>query len=346
MATQISTSHFGITLDGSKKATKYILKSSTVELSLTDYGATITSIKFADKNGVVDDVVTGYDDVQGYEKYSRYFGCSVGRVCNRIANGKFTLNGTDYSLPINNPPNSLHGGIVGFDKKIWEAEIQKSAVVFKLVSRDGEEGFPGTVHATARYELNESELLLQYTATTDKFTIVNMTNHSYFNLAGHEKWNKIYDHKVMINADQMTPFTESSIPTGEIKDVEGTIFDLRKPELMTQERLDKVPNGYDNNFCLSRNGERRLAARVEQGPSGRVMEVETTQPGIQFYTANFLSNEPKRNGQGTYGKQSCLCLETQNYPDAINHIGKFPNAILKPGEVYDQKTWYTFTTVQ
>lgn len=340
MVVELNRNAFGRTAGG-EAVTEYVLKSAAIEVGVVDYGATITSIKTKDKSGSTDDIVTGFTSVAGYEKYPKFFGATAGRCCNRINKGKFVLNGSTYSLPINNGPNSLHGGNIGFDKRMWTVEIEGSDVVMRLTSADGDQGYPGTLHATTRFSLEDSELCIRYSATTDKDTIVNLTNHSYFNLGGHSSWTTLEDHQIVINSDRITPVDATLIPTGEIRSVEGTIFDLREPTPLTKERLDAVPGGYDHNFCLSSDGNRRLAARVHHAPSGRTLTVETDQPGMQFYTGNFLEGIPSKDG-GTYGKQTCFCLETQNWPDAINH-DSFPNVILRAGAIYDHRTWLTFS---
>jgi len=321
---------------------------SGTSVQIITYGAAITSLKVADKNGVVEDVVLGFEDIAGYfGAYGRnpYFGATVGRVANRTAKGKFTLGNKEYSLSINNGENHLHGGTKGFDKKLWESHVEGKRITFSYVSRDGEEGYPGEVLAQVTYELTpDNQLLLDFQATTTKPTPINMTNHSYFNLSGHKNADKqLKGHHVLLNASHFTPVDDTLIVSGEIKPVEGTIYDLRKNKNL-HELLKQFP-GFDNNFCLDRNkGEAvSLAARVQDSGSGRVLEVYTDQPGIQFYTSNFLPDKDPLPGKegAKYFKQGAFCLETQNYPNAIN-VDHFPDPVINPGAVYSHKLYYRF----
>ncbi|MDF7808877.1 galactose mutarotase [Pontiellaceae bacterium B12219] len=319
----------------------YILDNGTIRVKLITYGATIVSIKAPDSDENVDDIVLGFDDMAGYQsEQNPYFGCCCGRYANRIAGGKFSLDGTDYSLAVNNGPNALHGGISGFDKKVWAAEIVGEAVKMTLVSPDGEEGYPGTLTVELTYSLNdEGELRLDYSATTDKKTILNLTNHSYFNLAGK---GSVLDHFISINADRYTVVDDASTPTGELRPVAGTEMDLLEPKPIGQ-HIQKVQGlGYDHNYCINRQneGDLTLAAFVGDPESGRTMECWTTEPGIQFYTANYVENVKGKNG-AYYGKQHAFCLETQHYPDSPNHPD-FPSTELAPGETYQQTTIYKF----
>lgn len=344
MASVIGMTEFGKTTDG-KTVTKYQLKNSAgTTVEIIDFGGIITSLKTADRNGHFEDITTGFDTLAEYEKNPAYFGALVGRVANRIYRGKFTVDGKEFTVALNRDPNHLHGGNIGFDKKIWKTEVDGSRLKMSYISQDGEEGYPGTLSVNVVYELTAgNELFIDYTATTDKPTIVNLTNHAYFNLSGH-KSETVYDHVVNINADHYLPKTKNGVPTGEIAKVDGTLFDLRKAVAL-KDRLPQIsgpPPGYDHNFCLGKSETgRTLAARVEHGTSGRVLEVLTDQPGIQFYTGNFLNGIPGKNG-AIYGQHSAFALETQNFPDAINHVN-FPSCVLRPGEVYRHQTWYRFS---
>jgi aldose 1-epimerase len=315
-----------------------------VEAKLIPFGATLVSLKVPDKDGKFTDVVLGYDNLAGFVKDQSYFGCTLGRFANRIANAEFELDGTKYKLAANNGKNHLHGGIKGFNKVLWQGKKIKTdkrcSVAFRYLSPSGEEGYPGNLKVTVTYTLtDDNELKISYEATTDKKTIVNLTNHSYFNLAGHAGGD-VLKHKMMINADYFTP-AENYIPTGEIKKVEGTDFDFRSP-VPIGERIEKV-GGYDNNFILNKSslGQLSLAARVVEPVSGRVLEVFTTEPGMQFYSSNFLHGV-KGKGGAVYKKYGAFCLEAQHFPDSPNRP-YFPSVVLQPGEVYRQTTIYKFS---
>jgi aldose 1-epimerase len=315
------------------------------------YGATLTDLIVPDRTGKPGDVVLGYDKLEPYLAGVPYFGSTVGRVGNRIAKGRFTLSGKSYTLATNNGPNHLHGGIKGFDKVVWKAETVPGAsaasVKFTYHSPDGEEGYPGSLDATVVYTLtDENELRLDYTATTDKATPVNLTNHSYFNLAG-DGSGDILGHVLTIAADQYTPVDAALIPTGELTPVRGTVFDFTTPTAIGA-RIAKVPIappiGYDHNFVLRRADPAagpRLAARVLDPKSGRTMEVLTTEPGVQFYSGNFLDGTLKNRNGIPYNKHAALCLETQHFPDSVNHPN-FPSTILEPGQTYRTTTVYRF----
>jgi aldose 1-epimerase len=300
-----------------------------------------------DKAGRFDDIVLGFDNLDGYLQTPPppYFGATIGRYGNRIAFGQFTLDGKTFTLAKNNGANSLHGGKIGFDKVIWTAKPGGGAsVAMTYLSKDGEEGYPGNLTATVKYTLTDNnELRIEYSATTDKDTVVNLTNHSYFNLAGQGEGD-ILKHVVMIDADRFTPVDKGLIPTGELKPVDGTPFDFRKPTPIG-ERIDaKDPQialgpGYDHNFVLNHAG---LAARVTEPKTGRVMEVVTTEPGLQFYTSNFLDGTLKGVGGKVYPRRSAFCMETQHFPDSPNHPA-FPSTTLKPGETYHSETVYRFS---
>jgi aldose 1-epimerase len=306
----------------------------------------VTDLQVPDKNGKLGDVVLGFDTLEEYLKGHPYFGAITGRIANRIANGKFTLDGKTYSLAINNGPNHLHGGLKGFDKVVWSATHPKSNdrafLQLEYTSPDGEENYPGTLETSVTYTWTDNnELRIEYLATTDKATPVNLTNHSYFNLAGS---GDVFGHEVMIAATNFTPSDAALISTGEIKPVKGTPLDFTKSKPIgkdIQPLLAQPHRGYDHNFVLDNSGKGlALAARVSEPKSGRVMEVLTDEPGIQLYTGNFLE-DTKCKGGVVYGKHGGLCLETQHFPDSVNHPN-FPSVILKPGKEYRTTTIYRF----
>ena len=352
MAKPMEKKVFGTTADG-KTADLYTLKNKNgMQVSITNFGATVVSIMAPDKAGKMADVALGYDDLAGYELNKNYLGVLVGRYGNRIAHGKFSIDGTEYTLAKNNGDNSLHGGIKGFNKAMWEAkDVSKggeAAVEMKYVSKDGEEGYPGNLSVTVVYTLtSKNELKIDYSATTDKKTVVNLTNHTYFNLAGQGNGD-ILKQELMINADTFTPVDSGLIPTGELKKAEGTPFDFRKATAIGA-RIDandeqiKLGGGYDHNFVLNRKAATglSLAARVSDPTSGRTMEVWTTEPGVQFYTGNFLDGSFRGKGGSAYQKRTAFCLETQHFPDSPNHPS-FPTTLLKPGEKYHTTTVYKF----
>jgi aldose 1-epimerase len=303
-----------------------------------------------DKNGHLTDVTLGFDDLAGYQsKGNPYFGCTVGRVANRIAKGKFKVDGKEYTTATNNGANSLHGGIKGFDKVVWDAVPGYAAdgspcVTFSYVSKDGDEGYPGTLTMKVVYTLTSDAVKIDYTATTDKTTPINLTNHAYFNLAGPES-GSILNHKVTLFASKYTPVDDTLIPTGKIDPVKGLPLDFTE-EHKIGKRIDKMtgdPGGYDHNFVLDGKGPAPfLAARVEDPKSDRVMEVWTTEPGIQFYTGNFLDGSVKGKGGVVYKKHQGFCLETQKFPDSVNQPN-FPSSLLAPGQTYTQTTIYKFS---
>ncbi len=313
-------------------------------VKITNYGGIVTSIVTPDKNGDFDDVVLGYDNLKGYLKETPYFGAIVGRYANRIAKGKFTIDGKEYSLAINNGPNSLHGGIKGFDKVVWDAKQFESndgvGIVLSYLSKDGEEGCPGNLEVQVTYTLtNDNELRIDYSATTDKATPVNLTHHSYFNLAG-TSGRDILGQKLFIDADSYAVVDETQIPTGELRDITGTPMDFRTP-VTVGSRIDKVEGGYDHNYVLNNDGKLSKIAELYDTVSGRVMDVFTTEPGVQFYSGNFLDGSITGKKGIVYRKHFGLCLEAQHYPDSPNHP-EFPNTILRPGEKYTQTTIYKF----
>jgi aldose 1-epimerase len=344
-AAAVDKKEFGKTSDGTTVEEYTLTNKIGVKAKVITYGATLTELQVPDKDGKMADVVLGFDDMKGYLGNNPFFGSTVGRVANRIAKGKFTLDGKEYTLAINNGPNALHGGKKGFDKVVWKAEPIKdaAAVKFTYTSADGEEGYPGKLTATVTYTLTDkNELRLEYTATTDKATPVNLTNHSYFNLAGPAS-GEILDHEIMIAADKYTPTDDTLIPTGEIKAVKSTPYDLTTSTPIGK-HIGEIKGGYDINYVLN-GGEGKgaaLAARVREPKSGRIMEVYTTQPGIQFYTGNFLDGTIKGKGGVAYKKHQGFCLETQHYPDSVNHKD-FPSTILEPGKAYKQTTIYQFS---
>lgn len=328
----------------------YHLKNANgVEATISNYGASVVTLSVPDRNGKFDDVVLGYDSIQGYYNGKSYFGCIVGRYANRIAKGKFQLEGKTYTLATNNGPNSLHGGLKGFDKVVWTGKQEDSSVVLTYTSKDGEEGYPGNVTLIVKYTLtNDNALAIDYSAVTDSTTILNVANHSYFNLEGQGKGD-ILDHEVMINADAFTPVDSTLIPTGEIRKVAGTAFDFTTPRKLgerindTTDQQIKVGLGYDHNYVLNgQAGTLRLAARVSAPKSGRVMEVYTTEPGVQFYSGNFLNGSEKGKGS-VYQYRTGFCLETQHFPDSPNQPD-FPSVVLKPGEKFASSTIFKFST--
>ena len=344
---------FGKTKDG-QAVELYTLKNNTgLVAKVMTRGATLVQLHVPDKDGKAADVILGFDDVTGYESEdNQYFGCTTGRVCNRIAKGKFTLEGKEYILAINNEPNHLHGGLdKSLDKLVWKANPYANekgqGVKFTVTSPDGDEGYPGTLEITVSYFVpnDTNSISIAYTATTDKATPVNLTNHAYFNLAG-EGSDTVLNHSLRINADNYTVSDDTMIPTGEIAPVEGTDLDFRKRTVIGK-RIESIGKtaaiGYDHNFVLNPREEGKamtLAAFVVEKESGRRMRVMTTEPGIQFYSGNFLKGQKGKGGK-VYAHRSALCLETQHYPDSVNHEN-FPTTILQPGEKYESKTTYAF----
>ncbi|CAK8692434.1 galactose mutarotase-like isoform X2 [Clavelina lepadiformis] len=341
--TKVDIRKFGATKDG-YEVKLYTLSSNHVEVGIISYGAAISFLNVPDKDGCKDDIVTGFDTLEDYCDKRTYFGCIVGRVANRIAKGKYTIDGKSYALPINNGPNTLHGGLEGFDKKIWEAETSGESVIFSLTSPDGDEGHPGEMSVSVSYTLQENILSIKYHATTTKHTPINLTNHSFFNLGGHKTWDTdLSNHEISIPADSYLPADNDCLVTGEVRPVDGTVFDLRNPVTLTEDLLSKTGVGFDHNFCLQRNNKRNLHAKVKHMPSGRILIVESTQPGCQLYTGNFLSGISGKHG-ASYTKHSAFCLESQNWPDAINNPGSFPDSVLLPNKEYSHSTWWTFDT--
>jgi aldose 1-epimerase len=345
---------FGKTPDGREVFLYTLTNASGMEVKITNYGGTIESIKVPDRDKNYADVVLGFDSLEGYTqpKNTSYFGALIGRYGNRIAKGTFQLNGQIYHIPTNDGPNSLHGGIHGFNSKVWDATTKETpegpSLTLHYLSKDGEEGFPGNLNVTVRYTLDKKNgLHLDYSATTDKDTVLNLTNHSYFNLSGAGNGTILKD-LLTLNADNYTPVDSTLIPTGKVESVSGTPFDFRHAtEVGSRINQDneqlKLGHGYDHNFVLNRKGDLTVvAAKVEDPNSGRVLEVYTDQPGVQFYTSNFLDGAVTGIG-GPYNLHGALCLETQHYPDSPNHPN-FPSAVLHPGETFHSTTIFRFKT--
>lgn len=340
---KIQQSHFGTTSDGQPVELFTIASSSGSSLQLTNFGAIITQVLVQNRDGKLQNVNLGFDKLDDYLTRHPFFGATVGRFCNRIAGGKFTLDGRDYQLDTNKSPNHIHGGPVGFDKKVWQAKTftdgeARSGVRLSLTSPDGDQGYPGTLQVTAEYSWSESnELTCLFTATTDQPTIVNMTNHAYWNLAGAGS-GVVADHLLQMECDRFLEVDEGLIPTGRIRDVTGTPLDFRQYHRIGS-RLEQLPatKGYDHCYVINGTpGQLRLAARVQEPSCGRTMEVWTTQPGVQLYTGNHLS--------GHFGPHSGFCLETQHFPDSPNHPD-FPSTRLDPGETFQQSTVLRFGIV-
>ncbi|MCP4643710.1 MAG: galactose mutarotase [bacterium] len=344
---------YGKTPDGQEAKLYTLTNAAGMEVKITNFGAIVVSVRVPDREGRFEDVTLGFDDLPGWIDGTSYFGCVVGRYGNRIAQGRFALDGEAYTLAVNNGPNHLHGGLKGFDKKLWAAEsfTQPDGVGVKLrcVSPDGEEGYPGTLKASVVYVLSEdNELKVLYDAETDKATPINLTQHTYFNLAG-PGTRDILEHVLMLNADKFTPVDKTLIPTGVLQPVAGTPFDFTAPAAIgarigeTDQQLE-FGGGYDHNFVLnSQDGTLALAARVHAPGSGRVMEVYTTEPGVQFYCGNFLDGSTTGKGGKVYEYRYGFCLETQHYPDSPNQPD-FPSCILRPGERYKHETVFKFLT--
>ena len=348
----VTRAPFGKLPDGSAVEAFTLTNPSGMEVRAITYGAIITHLKTKDRAGKLDDIVLGYDDLDGYVKQNPYFGAIVGRYGNRIANGQFTIDGKAYTLAKNNGPNHLHGGIKGFDKVVWKGEpFEKGGdvgVVFTYVSADGEEGYPGKLEARVTYTLTpKDELRVEYLATTDKPTHVNLTQHTYFNLAG-PGTRDILDHQLRLDADRYTPVDATLIPTGELAPVEGTPFDFRKPHAIgarigaDHEQL-KHGRGYDHNFVLNRRSSAGLveAIQVTEPTTGRTLRISTTEPGVQFYSGNFLDGTITGKGGRVYQQRYGFCLETQHYPDSPNKP-TFPTTLLRPRQNYRTTTVFTF----
>lgn len=348
---EVTKAPFGTEKNG-KPVEMYTLKSPELEVKLITLGARIQTINAPDRNGAFADVVLGFSTAAEYQgEGGRYFGAIVGRYGNRIAKGQFAIDGKTYHVPINNNGQSLHGGLDGFDNRIWSAKQLPDGVEFTLVSPDGDQGYPGQLTAHVRYTLHGPSLKIEYSATTTKPTVLNLTNHSYFNLAG-EGNGTILNQKVEIHADRYTPVDAVLIPTGELSSVAGTPFDFRMPHTVG-ERIEaandqlKIAGGYDHNFVL--NGEAgtlRTAAVALDPASGRLLRVETTEPGVQFYTGNFIKDgQMTGTGGKKYQHRGGFCFETQHFPDSPNHPA-FPSTLLRPGQTFHSTTVFSFTAVQ
>jgi aldose 1-epimerase len=343
--TSVSKQAFGHTAEGTP-VDLYTLADGKIEVRIMTYGGIIVSLRAPDRNGKLDDVVLGYDSVDQYIAHTPYFGAIVGRYANRIAHGSFQLDGKTYSIPKNNGDNALHGGIRGFDKVVWTGRQIKDGIELGYVSKDGDQGFPGTLTTTVRYTLNGNALRIEYSATTDKDTVLNLTNHSYFNLAGQGKGD-VLGHVVKIDASRFTPADAAQIPTGELKSVEGTPFDFRTPHAIG-ERINaddsqlRIGKGYDHNFVLDHPpGKLAEAAEVYEPTTGRILRVLTTEPGVQLYTGNNLDGSMTGKEGRVYKARFALCLETQHFPDSPNHPD-FPSTELKPGQQFHSDTIFQF----
>jgi aldose 1-epimerase len=345
---QISKQRFGAAVDGQEVDLFTLSNDRGIKAKITNYGGIITSLLVPDRKGNTGDIVLGFDTLDGYLGEHPYFGAIIGRMCNRVGGAKFVLDGKIYSISANSGSNQLHGGFFGFDKKVWRANtfIKEDSVSLTLcyLSPDGEEGYPGNLDITAVYTLNnDNELRIQFSATTDKPTPVNLTNHSYFNLAG-EGHGLVYDHKLLINADHYTKLDKDSVPTGELVPITGTDFDFNEFHRIG-ERIHNLDFGYDHNFVLLKpSGVCGLIALASEPSSGRKMEVYSTEPGVQLYTANWFDGKLAGKGGKYYEKHSAFCLETQHFPDSPNHP-EFPSVILRPGEIYKSDTVFKFNTI-
>ena len=345
----IITKPFGNTPDGQEVELYTLANTNGLKARITNYGAILVSLEVPDKSGKLADITLGYDKLDGYLTRHPYFGATVGRYANRIGGAKFKLNDTEYTLAANNEANHLHGGIKGFDKVVWKAEYvladsDGAKVKLSYLSKDGEEGYPGNLACTVTYTLTkDDELKINYEAETDKSTVINLTNHSYWNLVGQGDGD-ILGHELMLNADKYTPVDEGLIPTGEIRNVKDTPMDFTKP-MAIGSRIGQVKGGYDHNYVLNSSGGGTLAlcARVYEPMSGRIMEIYTVEPGVQFYTGNFLDGTITGKSGKVYKKHYGFCLETQHFPDSPNKPD-FPSVVLKPGDKYTTVTVHKFST--
>lgn len=349
LSAAVEEAPYGAMPDGTQVDEYTLTNARGLVCKVITYGAIITELRVPDRRGRLGDVVLGFDNLKQYLDGHPYFGAAIGRVGNRIAKGRFTLDGHPYTLATNDGPNHLHGGLKGFDKVVWEARVlpakKGAAVEFAYTSRDGEEGYPGTLKATVVYTLtDQNELRLDYKAKTDTATPVNLTHHSYWNLAAED--NTILDHQLTLNADAYTPVDDTLIPTGEIARVQGTAMDFSQPRTigLRLQELTNSPRGYDHNYVLRPGKTKSLhqAARVVEPKTGRVLEIFTDQPGVQFYSGNFLDGTLKGKRGVVYKQYYGFCLETQHYPDSVNRAG-FPSTILRPGKTYKTTTVHKFT---
>jgi aldose 1-epimerase len=345
---------FGKTAGGAPIYLYTLSNKKGMEVAITNYGATVVTLKVPDRAGKAADVVLGFDTLEGYENGTAYFGATIGRYGNRIGNGQFSLDGKTYTLPKNNGNNTLHGGIVGFNKKIWKAQELTAkggeSLEMSYLSADGEEGFPGNLSVRVAFTLpaDRNELKIDYSASTDKDTVLNLTNHSYFNLAG-ERNGDILDHVLTLHAKQFTPVDKTLIPTGELRNVAGTPMDFTSATAIGKRINDNYEQlvfgkGYDHNWVLTSGGGKGLALAAEayDPKSGRKLEVLTTEPGVQFYSGNFLDGSAKGKGNKAYGQRAAFCLETQHFPDSPNHPN-FPSTVLKPNSVFHSQTVFRFS---
>jgi len=348
----METMSFGETPEGQEVGIFYLKNKSGMQAGIMTYGATLVSLTAPDRNGVMSDVVLGFDSLSSYVIQSPYFGSTIGRYGNRIGKGTFELNGVKYTLAVNNGGNHLHGGLKGFDKVVWTVDQKESvkgkSLTLMYIGKDGEEGYPGALTIKVVYSLtDENELRIDYEATTDKSTVVNLTHHSYFNLAGAGNGD-ILGHELFIDADRFTPIDQGLIPTGELRSVRGTPMDFTKAEVIgtrIKDTYEQIKNGegYDHNWVLNKaQGAFGLAARAFEKTSGRVMEVLTSEPGLQFYSGNFLDGTLTGKGGRNYGYRSGFCLETQHFPDSPNKP-QFPSTTLNPGSIYKTSTIYRFS---
>ena len=345
MSDEFTITEFGTMPDGSP-VHLYTLRRGQLEAAFLDYGARLASLIVPDRHGEPANVVLGYQTLAEYLEDKTYSGASIGRVGNRLAKGKFAIDGVEYSVPLNNGPNSLHGGPDGFDRRVWNARPIENGVEMTLISPDGDQGFPGELTEVVRYTLEDNELFMEYSATTTKATVVNLTNHAYFNLAG-ESSGTILDHDIMLPTDTYTPIDATLIPTGELAKVEGTQFDFRKATRIgarieaEDEQLTRA-GGYDHNWAFGEPGVEKIVAVLSHPGSGRVMVVETTEPGLQFYSGNFIDGTMNNRAGGIYMRRAGLCLETQHYPDSPNKPD-WPSTLLRPGETFRSSTVYSFS---
>jgi aldose 1-epimerase len=348
-ATSIQRADFGKTRDGVAVSVYTLTNKSGLTARITNYGGIVVSLMAPDRNGKMADVVLGFDSLDGYlQNPGPFFGALIGRYGNRIGHARFTLDGHVYQVDRNDGENSLHGGARGFDKRVWTPrELTDGGLELTYLSADGEDGYPGNLRATVAYHLTDAnELRIDYAASTDKDTVVNLTNHSYFNLKG-AGTGDILDHRLMLNADRFTPVDAGLIPTGELRAVAGSPFDFRSAasigaRIEANDEQLKIGKGYDHNWVLNRGSDGLvMAARVEEPSTGRILEVRTTQPGVQFYTGNFLDGTIKGKGGKVYGRRSGFCLETQHFPDSPNRPA-FPTTELKPGQKYQNTTVFRF----
>jgi aldose 1-epimerase len=350
--TNVTRAPFGKMPDGTAVEV-YTLADGPVEARILTYGGIVLSLRVPDRTGKAADVVLGFDDLDGYVSNSNgpsasFFGAIIGRYANRIAHGKFTLDGKTYNLPLNNGENSLHGGPHGLNNVVWKSKPIENGVELNYLSKDGDSGYPGNLSVTVRYTLVKNDLKIEYSATTDKDTVLNLTSHSYFNLKGQGQGD-ILGHQLLLKASRFTPVDANLIPTGELKPVASTPFDFTK-QTAVGERIDandeqiRLGHGYDHNWVIDGNGGKlSLAAEVYEPTTGRVLRVLTTEPGIQFYTGNFLDGTIKGKGSVGMGRRTALCLETQHFPDSPNHPA-FPTTELKPGQRFHSVTVYSFSS--